>query len=253
MRKQGGASLLFLMLIVALAVLVAVWMALPWFTAMRQEQIEKDINRGVTPTARMDPSQAAARERALMAEFVEAHGGFGALAGTEHYRALSARCRELVDAYVGLLDKPADAAADNAALRANVARIERSFETECAERAAAHRDRARRVSQADLAGGLEYRRVSRAVAGVPRPHRHLRRTVRQAGPHAGRSGTHRRRRPALHRAVRRTTVGRRPTPTRPRARARVRRVAQRRQADGRQRGAARRSARTRTSCARWWT
>jgi len=133
MRKQSGVSLLFLMLVVALAVLVAVWMALPWFTSMRQEQIEKDLQRGVAPTARERPEQAAARERALMAEFVETHGGFKALAGTEHYRALSSRCRELVDAYVSLLDKPADAAADNAALRANVARIERRFDAECAE------------------------------------------------------------------------------------------------------------------------
>jgi len=137
MRNERGASLLFLMLGVALAVLVAVWMALPWFTAARQEQLEKDVNRGVTPSTRTDPSQAAARERALMAEFVETHGGFKALAETEHYRALSAGCRELVDAYASLVDKPADAAADNAALRASVARIERSFEAECAESASA--------------------------------------------------------------------------------------------------------------------
>jgi len=138
MRNERGASLLFLMLGVALAVLVAVWMALPWFTAARQEQLEKDVNRGVTPSTRTDPSQAAARERALMAEFVETHGGYQALVGTEHYRALGPRCRELVDAYVGLLDKPADAAADNVALRASVARIERSFEAECAESASAN-------------------------------------------------------------------------------------------------------------------
>lgn len=150
MRKQYGASLLFLMLVVALAVLVAVWMALPWFTAMRQEQIEKDLNRGVTPTARLNPAQAAARERALMAEFVETHGGFQALSGTEHYRSLTSRCRELVDAYVGLLDKPADAAADNAALRASVAQIERSFETECADLVAAPSAAAPPGSQAEL-------------------------------------------------------------------------------------------------------
>ena len=65
MRKQGGASLLFLMLVVALAVLVAVWMALPWFTSMRQEQIEKDINRGVARRPRASdprrPRPASAR------------------------------------------------------------------------------------------------------------------------------------------------------------------------------------------------
>jgi hypothetical protein len=150
MRKQEGASLLFLMLVVALAVLVAVWMALPWFTAMRKEQVEKDVNRGVVPTARVKPSEAAARERALMAEFVETHGGYQALVGTEHYRVLGPRCRELVDAYVGLIDKPADAAADNVALRANVARIERSFEAECADVAAAPAAEASSGSQAEL-------------------------------------------------------------------------------------------------------
>lgn len=149
-RTQRGLSLLFLMLVVALVVLVAVWMALPWFTAMRQEQIEKDINRGAAPTARVVPSQDAARERALMAEFVETHGGFKALVGSEPYRALGPRCRELVDAYASLLDKPADAAADNAALRANVARVERSFEVECAEFAATPSVEAPAGSQAEL-------------------------------------------------------------------------------------------------------
>lgn len=137
MRNQRGASLLFLMLVVALGVLLAAWMALPWISASRQERIEKDIVRGVAPSATPVASNAAARERARIAEFAEAHGGFKSVAGSESYRALSAPCRSLIDAYVGVLDKPADASTDQAALRASVADIERRFDAECSGIAAA--------------------------------------------------------------------------------------------------------------------
>lgn len=133
MGKQRGVSLLFTVLLVALAGLVVVWLARPWFVSMRNENIEADINRGVAPSATADQSTSAARERAEAKEFAEAHGDLKALVGTEHYRALSAPCRELVDAYVSLADKPADAAADTAADRASAAEIERRFGASCVD------------------------------------------------------------------------------------------------------------------------
>jgi len=137
MPNQRGASLLFVLLIVALAVLVATWMALPSITAARNEKIESDLNRGVATSAKADPAKAAAIERSAAAEFAAAHGGFKAMVGTEGYRALSPRCRELVDMHVALLDKPAGNATDNARTRASVADIEHKFGAECADNEAA--------------------------------------------------------------------------------------------------------------------
>jgi hypothetical protein len=135
--KQRGVSLLFTVLLVALAGLVVVWLVKPWFVSARNEKTEKDVNRGVAPSAMADPSTSAARERAEAHEFAEARGDLKALVGTEHYRALSAPCRELVDAYVSLADKPADAAADTAADRASAAEIERRFGASCVDGAPA--------------------------------------------------------------------------------------------------------------------
>ena len=129
--------MLFLMLIVALAVLVATWMALPWITAAHNEKVESDLNRGVAPAAKDSPSKATAVEQAQQIEFVEAHRGYKEMVGTEHYRALNPRCRQLIDDYVALMDRPADAAADNASVRTRAAGIQRSFDAECLETAAA--------------------------------------------------------------------------------------------------------------------
>lgn len=136
MWNQRGASLLFLMLVVALGVLLAAWAALPWITASRQERAEVAMNRGGAPSAGIPPTSATASERARIVEFAEAHGGFPSIVGTDAYRASSAPCRALIDAYVALLDKPADAAADQPAWRASVADVERRFDAECADLAA---------------------------------------------------------------------------------------------------------------------
>ena len=133
-RKQRGLSLLFLLLIVALVLLVAASLALPRLKAAQNEKYEKDFVRGAAPKA--DPARAAANERAQAAEFAATHGDdFKAMRDTPYYLALSPRCRGLVDAHVDLLDKPADAATDNASVRASAAEIERSFEAECVDSA----------------------------------------------------------------------------------------------------------------------
>lgn len=133
MRNQRGMSLLFLLLIVALAGVVLAWLGLPYSQAMRHERNERDIARGVAPPASVHPSTEHARERSRIIEFAEVHGGVKSLAGTDAYRALSPGCRELVDAYVDAVDRPADLATDQPALRARVAEIERSFGAECLE------------------------------------------------------------------------------------------------------------------------
>lgn len=135
--KQRGVSLLFTVLLVALAGLVVVWLVMPWFVSARNEKAGADISRGVAPSAMADRSTSEARERAEAKEFAEAHGNIKGLVGTEHYRALSAPCRELVDAYVSLVDQPAGAATATTADRASVAEIERRFGASCADGAPA--------------------------------------------------------------------------------------------------------------------
>ena len=129
--------MLFLLLITSLAVLVAAWLALPWLNAARTEKVERDLNRGAAPSRDPHPAKALAFEQARQSEYLEAHAGFRSMVGTEHYRGLNPSCRDLVDTYVALPDEPANAATDQASVRSRASDIQRRFDAECVDAAAA--------------------------------------------------------------------------------------------------------------------
>lgn len=133
MRRQRGASLLFLLLLVALAGVVVAWFAWPMVVAARNERAEAAIARGVAPATSPSREEAEKRERAQAAEFAEVHGGLAGIVGSDHYRALNASCRALVDEYVATSDQATTSAAGAAAVRATVADIERRFGASCVD------------------------------------------------------------------------------------------------------------------------
>ena len=137
MSKQSGASLLFLVLIVALAVIVATWTALPWIEATRKEKVERALNSGVTPAAKATPAKAApplSIEETKAAEFAAMYSRFEKLVGTDRYDALSQRCRGLVNGFVELVQNssPASTVGRDAAVE-----LGHTFDAECADSAAA--------------------------------------------------------------------------------------------------------------------
>jgi hypothetical protein len=130
--KQRGVSL-FVVLLVIVAVAGAVLLGLPWYNQRRDlartEKVEADAMRGVAPSTSPNESKdaAAARERAEKAEFAETHKGWEGLVDTEHYRALSPQCREMIDTYVSLMSNPED----SAAFRASVTEAHSRFNANC--------------------------------------------------------------------------------------------------------------------------
>ena len=99
----------------------------------RAQQAEADAARGVEPSA--NPSQpvtaAAERERADQLRLAAADD-FKGLVDPVAYRALSFECQKIVDAIVGLLDKPEN----SAAFRQNLAEAEDRFSANCVDREA---------------------------------------------------------------------------------------------------------------------
>ena len=100
----------------------------------RAQQAEADAARGIEPSA--NPSQpvtaAAKRERADQLRTAETAGDFKGLVDPVAYRALSFECQKIVDAIVGLLDKPED----SAAFRQSLAEAEGRFSANCVDREA---------------------------------------------------------------------------------------------------------------------
>lgn len=137
MRRQLGASSLFLVVMVAIAVVVATWLALPWITASRNEKIERDLNRGVATPAQGAPSKAVlspaeASEQAQAAEFADAYRKFESLVGTDRYGALSPRCHELVERFVNVVQGLTDPSSVSPAVRTTGLELARQFDSECA-------------------------------------------------------------------------------------------------------------------------
>lgn len=132
-RKRGTtfAVAVFAILAVALAAMVA------WRSYMSRahlvvtEKVEAAVQRGdAVPPRPPTPKAAEARERAESREFAERTGGAGLkeLVGTEHYNALSAECRAIIDEYVAATDKPEISADD----RRRAADAEARFGASCA-------------------------------------------------------------------------------------------------------------------------
>ena len=130
MHKQRGASTGMIVTLIVLAVAVAAYLAMPYISTKRNEHIEKELNRGVPP-AKVDAKKAEEIERAQNVELAESVRGFKTIQESEHYRALSAACRGIIDDHVALLDRPADASTDMTAVRSRAAELERRFQAEC--------------------------------------------------------------------------------------------------------------------------